>query len=75
MGERYNLDFMYTRGDTVLVCVDMYDNLHYIVGYTWLIIVTLSHAVSLLGLMASFIIYIGNRELHTMEGILFIGSV
>ena len=57
---------MYTNESTILMCADIYDKLHHIVSYTWLIIVMVSYAVSLPALMATFVIHLCYRELRIL---------
>ena len=52
--------FMYTETNTILVCADIYHKLqalqHQALNYTWLILVSVTYTVSLICLMATFII-------------------
>ena len=67
--------FMYTDKGTILVCADIYDKLHEIVSYTWVIIVSVSYTISLMCLMATIIIYIRYRELRTLPGLMLMNLI
>ena len=70
-----NGEYMHTKDGTILVCADVYDKLNPVISYTWSIIVTISYTISLVCLMATFIIYLRYRELRTLPGLMLMNLI
>ena len=68
-------EFMRTEYGTILVCAEFYDKLHQIFSYTWSAIVSVSYTISLVCLMATFVIYIRYRELRTLPGLMLMNLI
>ena len=68
-------EFMYTQHGTILVCADVYDKLHEVLSYTWTIVVTASYTLSLVCLIATFVIYVRYRELRSLPGLMLMNLI
>ena len=68
-------EFVYTQQGTILVCVDIYDKLHEVLSYTWTIVVTASYTLSLVCLIATFVIYVRYRELRSLPGLMLMNLI
>ena len=66
---------MYTQHGTILVCADVYDKLHEVLSYTWTIVVTASYTLSLVCLIATFVIYVRYRELRSLPGLMLMNLI
>ena len=68
-------EYMNTKDGTTFICADIYDKLQSVISYTWAIIVTISYAISLMCLMATFIIYLRYRELRTLPRLMLMNLI